>query len=193
MDGGDASLEAVDQPVLVSGWGTTSSGGNPCQGDSGGPLLGGDGAATRLVGIVSYGAGCGTAGVPGVYTRVSAFASWIITEVATLGGKAPAPAPNPPTVRIGNISCSLSSCTIEPRVSGRAPAGGIVVDVVSKRSRGRRAIDRLVFARQVSVGHWVARTNLPLGRLTLYAAALNKAQSNVEGKGDVQTVSVSLG
>ena len=52
--------------------GILAGGTDACQGDSGGPLQT-DAAppATRLVGIVSFGAGCAKPGKPGVYTRVA--------------------------------------------------------------------------------------------------------------------------
>lgn len=56
--------------------GDPAGGHDACQGDSGGPLV----AAGRLIGLVSWGNGCGNADSPGVYTRVSAAMRWMAEE-----------------------------------------------------------------------------------------------------------------
>ncbi|CAG12258.1 unnamed protein product, partial [Tetraodon nigroviridis] len=58
--------------------GVAEGGKDACQGDSGGPLVSRGNASVWIQsGIVSFGDGCGQPGVPGVYTRVSRFQTWI--------------------------------------------------------------------------------------------------------------------
>jgi secreted trypsin-like serine protease len=54
--------------------GRLEGGVDTCAGDSGGPLRD---ATGLLVGITSWGVGCGRPGLPGVYTRISAISAWI--------------------------------------------------------------------------------------------------------------------
>jgi len=54
-----------------------------CQGDSGGPAVwaDGDGKQAVVVGVVSFGKGCGEEGYPGVYTRVTSYLDWIKSTI----------------------------------------------------------------------------------------------------------------
>ncbi|KAG8313692.1 hypothetical protein J6590_002164 [Homalodisca vitripennis] len=60
--------------------GFPSGGKDACSGDSGGPLV----CQGNLVGIVSWGAGCAEKNLPGVYTDVAYFQTWIRTNSATI-------------------------------------------------------------------------------------------------------------
>lgn len=58
-----------------------------CQGDSGGPLFD---ASGKSVGITSWGQGCAEPGFPGVYTRVSTYTEWVLTNICDLSNDPPA-------------------------------------------------------------------------------------------------------
>ncbi|KAH6922248.1 hypothetical protein HPB50_011044 [Hyalomma asiaticum] len=52
-------------------------GSDACQGDSGAPLMFKRANTYEIVGLVSFGDGCNIEGVPGVYTNIEAYITWI--------------------------------------------------------------------------------------------------------------------
>ena len=69
----DDSMLIAGSPSLLDQTGNDGFS-DACVGDSGGPLFTG---SRLLIGIVSWGRGCGQAMLPGVYTNVSAHLDWI--------------------------------------------------------------------------------------------------------------------
>ncbi|NXK53792.1 PRS56 protease, partial [Chauna torquata] len=82
---------ALGRDLLTSAMfcaGYLSGGIDSCQGDSGGPLVCQDPSSHHFVlyGITSWGDGCGERGKPGVYTRVTVFADWLILQMDPIPG-----------------------------------------------------------------------------------------------------------
>ncbi|XP_060737276.1 salivary plasminogen activator beta isoform X2 [Tachysurus vachellii] len=52
-----------------------------CKGDSGGPLVCEKDSQMTLLGLISWGDGCGKKDMPGVYTRVTKYTTWISSKM----------------------------------------------------------------------------------------------------------------
>ncbi|XP_054913741.1 testisin-like [Poeciliopsis prolifica] len=61
--------------------GVLSGGKDSCQGDSGGPMVSKQSSRWIQSGVVSFGVGCARPNLPGVYTRVSRYQSWINAHI----------------------------------------------------------------------------------------------------------------
>ncbi|XP_059125007.1 transmembrane protease serine 4 [Peromyscus eremicus] len=70
----DAYQGEVTEEMLCAG--IPQGGVDTCQGDSGGPLMY-HSDQWQVVGIVSWGHGCGSPSTPGVYTKVTAYLNWV--------------------------------------------------------------------------------------------------------------------
>lgn len=65
--------------------GHLAGGGDTCTGDSGGPLICKVDGKYTIMGVTSFGLGCGEANAPGVYARVASLLPWIRRTMNTYG------------------------------------------------------------------------------------------------------------
>lgn len=75
-DLGGSSQPLAPEEIVTSNMicvGTTGK--DSCEGDGGGPLT--THVKVTLVGVASWGSGCGSPGLPGVYTRVANYLAWV--------------------------------------------------------------------------------------------------------------------
>jgi secreted trypsin-like serine protease len=63
------------------GAGLPEGGVDTCQGDSGGPLVLSTPSGPKLAGLTSWGIGCARPGLPGIYTEVSFFNDFILSNI----------------------------------------------------------------------------------------------------------------
>lgn len=106
-----------------------------CKGDSGGPLVVADGRGGYVqVGVVSYGRGsCTGAGMPGVYTRVSSWRSWI-ESVVTLAEQASGVVAGLPLPGAGPAPTPVVTPAPAPPAGGSS-AGGIAFPAAAPGDR----------------------------------------------------------
>lgn len=88
--------EGEEKPTLHPTGPLSSPASVPSQGDSGGPLMY-HSDLWQVVGIVSWGHGCGGPNTPGVYTKVTAYLNWIYSVRKVSTSALPVVASHPPS------------------------------------------------------------------------------------------------
>lgn len=95
----------VESVMLCAG----NRGKDACQGDSGGPIMDSDGKT--IVGVTSWGLGCGRVGIPGVYSRVSGRYAWIRSEMCAMASSKPGYCPKTTTTSTATKTTMMSTST----------------------------------------------------------------------------------
>lgn len=110
---GDYSCSSLDESMICAG-DLIDGGEDACQGDSGGPLVVRSVIDYRwlLIGVTSWGNGCGNVNYPGVWSRVSYVYDWInITADIIYGCLDPIASNYNPDATLNDGSCIILGCT----------------------------------------------------------------------------------
>lgn len=110
----------IDDIMLCGG--VEGGGKDSCQGDSGGPIVvaGSGPDEDVLVGLSSFGVGCGEPNFPGVYARVSSYVEWIQASLCELSDRPP---PNcligtsAPVTAVPTTAPTTSPTTVSPSLT----------------------------------------------------------------------------
>ena len=174
-------------PATMLCAGNGLGGKDSCQGDSGGPMMVITGGAPLLVGVVSFGLGCGVPTQYGVYARIGAPAlvDWInrnagpvvvadppVTAPGTTPASAPSPSPSP-SLALGLRRATRTGRTLRLALSVRRPVSALRITV--SRVRGARMStiargSRTRAARSFTATLRLPRTTRP-GRLRVKVSA----------------------
>jgi trypsin len=185
---------SADRMVCAGGAGTAPAN-NPdtCQGDSGGPLALSTSQGLKLVGLTSFGNGCGEASAPAAYTQVSNFELCAFLGGGAACDAAPVVAPRvvrdttKPSARVSKVSCKRRRCTFHVHTSDNS---GHVASIrmrlyrnvrSCKTVRGKRRCKTVKRSRKLSAkritGGFSATSKLSVARYRLDAIATDTARN----------------
>ncbi|XP_066577173.1 serine protease 33-like [Amia ocellicauda] len=99
-----------------------------CQGDSGGPLLCSEGDVWLVVGVTSFGDGCGRPNRPGVFSDVPHFSAWVTENTgSSVGPTLPLPTHNHSNTQ--SETCPNATIVVACQGQQEAPGLSLVLEM----------------------------------------------------------------